>query len=89
MPVIAADDRDAYPGEAARGGAAGRMPQGEHNIFSGLLTYTSTNRNRMPPFAMSTYDGNVGMSGSWGGVEQTSDGDTPRRARSPARAWSR
>ena len=51
--------------------------QGEHNIFSGLLTYTSTNRNRMPPFAMSTYDGNVGMSGSWGGVEQTSDGDTP------------
>jgi type II secretory pathway pseudopilin PulG len=45
----------------------------EHDIYTGLITYTSSHQRQMPPFAFSDYQGNVALSGQWGGAQQLAD----------------
>jgi len=54
---------------ALLGGCAGRM----RGISAGLMMYAGANSGHLPPFAFSDYEGNLPLSGHWGGPSQASD----------------
>src|ERR1035437_7087811 len=45
----------------------------EHDIHVGLMCYASSHQRQMPPFAFSDYQGNLPLSGQWGGAQQPAD----------------
>ena len=66
------------PSLAAAGRAARRADCKAtlHHVYNGLTAYSTESRLRMPPFAFSTnIQGNLALSGHWGGADQASDPD--------------
>jgi type II secretory pathway pseudopilin PulG len=45
----------------------------EHDIHVGVMSYSANHQRQMPPFAFSDYQGNLPLSGQWGGAQQPAD----------------
>ena len=60
---------------ARRHSRMGACAAGLHVIGAGLMSYAAESKMRMPPFAFSSYKGNLPLSGHWGGGDDPNDPD--------------